>query len=200
MNYNFDNESQLNIPASEYRPFKRCEYCNSVYLTDNLCESCGRSVRFDLLGPPFGYKSYFGIKERYALKLPILVKKFPLLEDITSPQACSLVRQLKKRLGDISSLISDHEEQKRLEIEAGFIIDELLIFGVTPFIIENYLNDVKVLKNQLEISRLTNHAKKSPLTEILNYRVAGFLRVHFLLQLVILLTSLIVIINWQFGK
>ena len=66
MDYDFRiNQEALRIPSTAYQPIKRCQFCQSVFITDKACESCGRSMTYHLIGEPFGVKSYYGIKERY---------------------------------------------------------------------------------------------------------------------------------------
>jgi hypothetical protein len=200
MNYNFQNESQIRIPAAVYRPYKRCEFCQSVYLTDNLCESCGRSVRYDLIGPLFGYKSFYGIKERYLKQLPLYVRLYPLFENTRADRAKSFVRQLQKRLGDLVQVFDEHDDKKLLFVEACEIINELLFFGVPVQVIRNFINEnLEMERHLLEISE-DIIAKKFWIAEVMSYRLAGAIRIKFVLQTLTLMALLLFIFSWQFGK
>ncbi len=200
MNYDFQNESSLRIPPEAYRPYKRCEFCQSVYLTNNLCEACGRSVNYDLLGPPFGPKSFYGLKERYIKQLPILVTYFPVFENIKSQEAKSLVRQLVKRLKDLTS--GQYEEKIKFMIEAQAIVDELLYYGVLPQVVLSYLNNNSQLLTYLQLNEQIIVAKKTWFKELLSYKLAGILRVKFILitaSLVLMFFS-VIIFSLRYGK
>ena len=201
MNYNFENESQLCIPKNAYRPYKRCEFCQSVYLTDNLCESCGRSVRYDLIGDPFGHKSFYGIKERYIQALPAPVRLYPFLENIKSPEAKALIRQLQKRLGDLAHIL-EHEQKKLFDIEALEIMNELLFYSVSVDTIRSYLGHNFEYEKILVRTALTIRPKGKRLQSLLNYRLAGALRVKFALVTATFVVGLIYLVttNLQFGK
>ena len=199
MDYNFNNEAQFRVPVSAYQPYKRCEYCQSVYLTDNICESCGRSVRFDVIGKPFGYKSYYGIKERYINELPWLVQRYPIFETTTSDQAQALVRQLRRRLLLLGQL-QEHDDLELFFVEAYAIINELLFYSVSMQIIEADLGNHIMLKNYLIEVNSSIVPKKPWLKEMLEFKVLGTMRVTFILQLITMLVSLIMVVNWQYGK
>lgn len=201
MDYNFQNESQLRIPQEAYRPYQRCEFCNSVYLTDNLCESCGRSVRYDLIGEAFGYKSFYGLKERYIKDLPILIRRYPIFENMQSPGAKSLKRQMQKRLSDLANLI-EHKDKNLFDMEAYEIINELLFFGVHKDIIRSYLGFNYEFERYLASAAKNVSPKKPWSEEILSYRLWGTLRVKFVLVTSTLLAFIfyIVIFNLRSGR
>jgi hypothetical protein len=189
MNYDFENEARIRIPKEAYLPYKRCEYCQSVYLTDNICESCGRSVRFDIIGPVFGYKSYYGIKERYINELSPIAKHYPVFESIKSNIAISYLRKLKKRLKDLS-LIDEHINKNLLDLECNLIIDELLYFHVPAQAINSLVLNNWDLQLYLSVATQKISLKPKLMEAILNYRVGGVLRVKFILLTFTLLTVL----------
>jgi hypothetical protein len=187
MDYNFQNESQLWIPKEAYQPYKRCEHCQSVYLTDNICESCGRSVRYDLIGTPFSYKSFYGMKERYINELTVVVRKYPFFENPKSLQARGFIRQLQKRLGDLAYL-TEHEQKKLFDVEAFEIINELLFYSVSVDSIRIYLGNNFAYEKYLVGAAASIEPKKLWFKELLDYKFAGVLRVKF-----VLITSTLVI-------
>lgn len=199
MEINIKKETQLNIPVDVYRPYQRCEFCQSVYLTDNICESCGRSVRYDLIGQPFGYKSFYGIKERYVKALPLLVRLYPVFENIQSDLAKSHIRQIRKRLGAIAAL-SEHENLSLLQVEAFAIIDELIFYAVSINNIQAMVQDNLILEKYLLDAGLMMEPKKSWTSEVLDYKFQDVLSLKFTLQLFIICFSVWAIVNWQFGK
>jgi hypothetical protein len=199
--YDFNIEPQIRIPKDSYLPYKRCDFCQSVYLTDNICETCGRSVRFDPIGPAFGYKSYFGIKERYKRELPAVISSYPILENINSPRAKSLVRQLQKRLGDLATLV-ENDQQKKFELEGFEIINDLIFYGVSPVVISSIISDHLPFENYLAIASERISAKKNWVREILSFRLWGILRVGFILTTLTLLAFIFtgIIFSLRSGK
>lgn len=201
MDYNFQNESQIRIPATAYRSYQRCEFCQSVYLTDNLCEACGRSVRYDLIGEAFGHKSFYGHKERYIKTLPLFVRRYPIFENTQSPNARSLKRQLQKRLADLANLV-EHKDKNLFDMEAYEIINELLFFGVDKDIIRSYLGFNYEFERYLASAARNVSVKKPWSEEILSYRLGGALRVKFVLVTSTLLAFIfyVVIFNLRSGR
>jgi hypothetical protein len=201
MNYDFENEARIRIPKEAYLPYKRCEFCQSVYLTDNICETCGRSVRFDLIGPIGGFKSFYGIKERYINELSPIAKYFPIFESISSSSANSYKRQLKKRLKDLSH-IEESDDKNLLDLECTLIIDELLYFHTPATTINSLVLNNWEIQNYLSSASLNVTIKPKFMDAILNYRVGDVLRVKFILFTFTLLTVLfsLVVFSLRSGK
>lgn len=219
MDYDFQTlPDSIRIPKSEYKPIKRCPYCKSVFLTDKSCESCGRSLLYHPIGEPFGAKSFFGLKERYIEKQNVLIKFFPIFENKDSGIAKSYVRNLSKRFTDlISAFNSDHlmEQQKRklFYIESIEIMDELLLYGVHPELLQGLLfeNDNSLLGQELLLYLQTAKTKISPdiawQKYLLDYRFWGILRTEYILKVIIISATVVTmavqyrdIISSQFGK
>ena len=65
------------------RPFEKikitrvCPSCSSVFVTKKECESCGLQFWVDLLGEPFGERSFFVLKEDFELNCPFYLKWLP---------------------------------------------------------------------------------------------------------------------------
>lgn len=201
MDYNFQNEAQIQIPQKAYLPYKRCEFCQSVYLTDNLCESCGRSVRYDLIGEAFGYKSFYGMKERYIQALPAIARWYPLFEDTNSAHAKSYKRQMQKRLGDLANII-EHTDKNIIKMEALELINELLYFGIPKDFIRFCVGTNFELEKYLVEAAQIISPKKAWSEEILSYRLWGVLRVKFVLitSTVLALLFYAVIFNLRSGR
>lgn len=53
------------LERSNSLAIKRCPKCQSVYLDNEQCESCGFNLAVDHLGEPLGKKSYYGMKQAY---------------------------------------------------------------------------------------------------------------------------------------
>lgn len=219
MNYDFKTSAEsLHIPQSAYKPAKRCPSCHSVYLTDSLCEACGRSLLYHPVGEPFGPKSFYGIKERYLESQHPFYRFFPQFEDKNSKYANSYKRNLSKRFTDLLEAFNSDEQmvkenRKLFYAESMEIIDELLRYNVSPTLIQAVLeeNDASLVGREL-LFYLQN-AQKSVLSskkwqqEFLDYRLWGVVRVEFAIK-VILITATILfmavyfreVISSQFGK
>lgn len=219
MDYDFQTlPDSIRIPKSEYKPIKRCPYCKSVFLTDKACESCGRSLRYHPIGEPFGAKSFYGIKERYIENQNTLIKIFPIFENKNSNIAKSYVRNLSKRFTDlISAFNTDHQiethQRKLFYIENIEIIDELLLYGVHPELLQGLLfeNDNSLLGQELLLylqeAKLKSSADVTWQKYFLDYRFWGILRAEYILKVIIISATVATmavkykeIISSQFGK
>jgi hypothetical protein len=203
MNYDFNTSAEsLHIPKSAYSPVKRCPYCQSVYLTDKLCEACGRSMQYHPIGEPFGPKSFYGLKERYIESQHVFYRFFPVFEDFNSQLANSYKRNLSKRFADlISAFNADEaivkENRKLFYAESMEIIDELLRYNIPAVIIQTLLeeNDNSLVGQELLLYLQNSNEQKMNSKrwqqEFLDYKVWGVLRLEFFMK-VVLVTATIV--------
>lgn len=221
MDYDFRiSQETLRIPSTAYRPVKRCPFCQSVYISEKSCESCGRSLQYHPIGEPFGAKSLYGIKERYIESFNKLNRFFPVLENKKSSIAKSYVRKLEKRFSDLISAFNSSDmlanDQRRLfYVESMELIDELLRYGVHSSILQVLLleNDSSLVGQELlfylqaadEINK--SKLEKPWLEQTLEYRLWGVLRVEYFLKVSIITATVLTmtvkykdIINSQFGK
>jgi rRNA maturation protein Nop10 len=147
-----DNVSSLErtvrpgIPLNVYQPIKRCPNCQSIYLTDDKCEACGRSLNYHPVGDPFSAKSLYGLKERYHQSLPIYVRYYPRFEVKTNALAQSYRRHLNKRLTHLVSALSsndiiDNDKRRFFYIELMELMDELLRYGESEHVIRNKVEE-----------------------------------------------------------
>lgn len=219
MDYDFQTTaSTLRIPSSAYAPIKRCSYCQSVFINDKSCESCGRSMQYHLIGEPFGPKSFYGIKERYVLNLNLFHRFFPQFENKKSPAAKSYVRNLSKRFTDMITAFNTADliaadERKYFYAESMELIDEMLRYETHPLMLQALLeeNDSSLLGTELlyylqNASQLIK-AEASWQESFLTYRLWGFVRVEYFLKVIIITASVVTmavkykeIISSQFGK
>lgn len=219
MDYDFETISQsLRIPASAYKAAIRCRYCQSVYINENVCESCGRSMRYHPIGEPFSPKSFYGIKERYIESFQPFHRFFPQFENKQSAEAKSYVRKLSKRFSDLISAFNSSEffqaEQRQFfYIESMELIDELLRYETHPQILESLLeeNDNSLVGQEL-IHYLQGSANQIKgdrpwLENFLKHRLWGLIRVDFCLKTVIVTATVSAmaikykdIISSQFGR
>jgi hypothetical protein len=219
MNYDFQIEqSGLNIPMTAYKPVKRCTFCQSVYLSEHFCDSCGRSLNYHPIGDSFGSKSYYGIKKKYTESFHNLHKLFPILENKKSDSAKSYIRNLEKRFADLISSFNSPdliETKKRrfFYAECLELINELLLYGTSVKSIQVliYENDNSLIGQELllflEDSKNLVLADKSCSDKILSYKIGGVLTLDYTLKVFIITTTLLTmavaykdIISSQFGK
>lgn len=213
-------ESRPAIPANSYKPVKRCPNCQSVYLTDTLCEACGRSLLYHPIGEPFSGKSLYGFKERYYASFPFLLKYFPVFEEKTGVAARAYTRHLSKRFDDLLNALGeenviDVKNRRYFYVEMMELIDELLRYGTEPLLIQQKIENKMLETGPLLTQELllyladskTHNSLSRPWTEILmNHRIGG-MRVEYILK-VILITATVVaiavnyygVISSQFGK
>lgn len=211
------------IPENVYRPIKRCPNCQSVYLTDDKCEACGRSLHFHPVGEPFGAKSLYGIKERYHQTLPTFVRYYPLFENKRDARAQSYCRHLNNRFSHLVSALSSNDiianEQRRFfYVELMELMDELLRYGESKFIIRSKLEEglgfsgaliTRDLLAYLDSSELNvlDQSKVTWFNLFLNQRAWGFFRVDLLLKFILIAATAVTvavvyfdIIRSQLGK
>ena len=221
-NLDFDSSTLVRplIPQSAYKPIKRCPNCQSVYLTDTICEACGRSLLYHPIGEPFSSKSLYGFKERYNSSLSQFVKLFPFFENKVDSNALTYSRHLLKRFDDLLSAFGtadaiSNNNRRFYYVEMLALIDELLRYGVNPTVlkqkVENQILENGSLLSQkileyLHDSKLENKLTRPWTVQILDEQLMG-VRIEFWLKL-ILVTAIVIavavnyyeIINLQFGK
>ena len=219
MDYDFKiSQDSLRVPASEYRPIKRCQYCQSVFLNDKACESCGRSLHYHLIGEPFGAKSFYGIKERYVESLDILNRFFPIFENKKSPLAKSYLRKLEKRFLDLVSAFNSEgviadENRKLYYVESIELMNELLRYNVNPSLLQSLLfeNDSSLVGQELLLylagNDNLNKAEQPWFERFFGYRPCNVLRMDSLLKIMLTTAAVLTlavaykdIISSQFGK
>lgn len=219
MDYDFKtNTDSLRIPVEAYKPIQRCRYCQSVFIDELVCESCGRSMLYHPVGDPFGPKSFYGIKQRYVESFHAFNRFFPQFENHQSAPARSYVRNLSKRFSDLISAFNTPEmiaskDRKLFYVESIELIDELLRYKTHPQIIFSLLeeNDNSLVGQEL-LLYLQNHAsdikpEKKWNENFLEYRLWGCLRTEYFFKVVIISATVVTmavkykeIISSQFGR
>ena len=219
MDYDFRiSPETLRIPSTAYKPVKRCPFCQSVFIGEKSCESCGRSMQYHPIGEPFGAKSLYGIKERYIESFNTINRFFPFLENKKSPMAKSYVRKLEKRFSDLISAFNSidmiaNDQRKLFYVETMEMIDELLRYDISPSILQALLleNDSSLVGQELlfylQGSSSAMKPEKTWQDQVLNYRLWGVLRVEYFLKVSIITATVLTmavkykdIISSQFGK
>lgn len=219
MDYDFTiGQDSLRVPATEYRPIKRCQFCQSVFLNEKACEACGRSLHYHLIGEPFGAKSFYGIKERYVESLDILNRFFPIFENKKSPLAKSYLRKLEKRFLDLVSAFNSegvivNENRKLYYVESIELINELLRYDVNPALLQSLLfdNDSSLVGQDLLLylagNDTVNKAEQPWIESFFGYRPWNIFRVDSWLKILVTTAAVLTlavaykdIISSQFGK
>lgn len=211
---------RASIPESAYRPVKRCQSCQSVYLTDTHCEACGRSLLFHPIGEPFSAKSLYGFKERYYASFSPVVKYFPVFENQEGKEAKSYVRKLTKRFDDLMEAFGDEsamdtKNRRLFYVEMMELIDELLRYGVNAAILQQKIEgssfeNGSLLSEQLLFylneSKTTNKLQGKWQSLFLNHRLYG-LNVDLMLKTVLIAATVVAVavgyydvVSSQFGK
>ena len=220
--YGIEN-AKPSIPLNAFKPIKRCQYCQSVYMTDTHCEACGRSLLYHPIGEPFSGKSYYGMKERYCESLPFIVKQFTFFENTNSPEAQSFVRQISKRFDDLLVAFTEeglipNENRRFFYIETMEIIETLIFYGTDHLVLEKKLEHSLAENSPLLYQALSEQlvslkihlsmpiSKETLSQKILNYRFNG-LKIDFILKAVIISTTVVTVaisfyevISLQVGK
>lgn len=183
------------------RRLSNCPYCKSYYIQDNFCESCGRKLVTDFIGPPLGPKSFYSLKEDHLMLGPWYFKLFPVLKMILGRIDSHYVFSLKKRfetLVQFFSATTDEDrsnEKKAFKIELRDLSEELLKLKVPYFYFVNQLEDQLTrswAKNLLIWIQDSYHQTQDQnlFDRLLEYRVMGTFRFPFLVVLTLGLLGL----------
>ena len=201
MDYDFQiDPSRLQIPSSAYKSVKRCQFCNSIYLNDKICEECGRARSYHPIGEPFSSRSFYGLKERYIEGYSLLEKYFPVFEDNNSLKAQSYLRNLAKRFADLITAFNTQgmistSDRKLFYVESLELIDEMLRYRMSPKLIQSLIedNDGSLVGQELllylQTARENIKVESQWYVTFLNYRFWGVLRLDFLLKVILIVAT-----------
>lgn len=197
------NKDALYIPPSVYKLIKRCPFCQSVYLNDKDCETCGRVLNYDYIGFPFSHKSYFGLKEKYVASFSLFIRLFPVFENRNSPQTSSYKRNLQKRYKDLilglsSTTLMKLEDRKFFLVEIQLLIREMLDYGLESkelidqiFHSSNEDFSLNHLVAYINDENLKTIPHKNAFQVLLEYKLLGVMKVETFLRLTIFMATLI---------
>ncbi len=118
-----------------------CPSCNSLHVTKTHCESCGLQFDLDIIGEPFGVRSFFTLKDDF----DAILSKLDVLQFKLSPSKFSekvevkrYVRHMLKRYNDLIEFLTDlqldeipHHGQDRIRLflyEAKEIMKEYSLY------------------------------------------------------------------------
>lgn len=125
--------SHFALTGESVAPVKRCPKCQSVFITDFHCESCGLQFDLDRIEDPLGEKSYFAIKERMILKSSLFGFYVPWLEMVHKKEARSnYFYRLKALIEELCTHEDDFRESDTRRIyllELGLLVGELVMLS-----------------------------------------------------------------------
>ena len=87
----------------------RCPRCGGVFVTERECESCSYQFWVDLLGEPFGERSFFEIESDYSASQSFLERLLPRERRFLKKKHKRYLAHLKRRL----EVLTDYFSQKR---------------------------------------------------------------------------------------
>jgi len=190
MDLNIDpGKGNSNFLHTRVNEIKRCQKCNSVFLDNGECESCGLQVDFDFLGDPLGEKSFYSIRENYWESLGPITKLHEDLEHFDSPNFNRYKRKLLMRYNVLLDYFYNRAnfrvEDRNLYLqEFTDLIMELIKYGVNEDELWKNVDENSELQSlYLKINDSIKYAKevkeKSPslILSILDFRVFGLVRV-----------------------
>lgn len=132
-----------------------CPECHSIYIKENRCDDCGRLIKIDRLGNPFGPRSFYALKEKYLDSLPCLVKFFPFFEDYSGTKALRYKRELFLRLKAFG-------EEERLDdlfiIEINDLVRELTLYEKSLLKYSEVLSPIKAI----DVVAMLGHIQRLP--------------------------------------
>lgn len=174
------------------REIQKCPQCESVFLDNNECESCGYQLGFDFLGDPLGEKSFYSIRENYWENLGPISKLHEDLESLDQKKFKRYQRKLLFRYNVLLDYLYDKSEfrlnDRNLYLqEFTDLIIELVRYGVSEnelwqnFDSEASDNHLHIMYQKIQDAILQGNKEKeeasSFLLSIFNYKILGFLRI-----------------------
>lgn len=126
--------------SNPLRPFERvqvkktCPKCGSYFVTKKECESCGFQFWIDLLGEPFGERSFFNLRDQFQHQYSWHYR-FAFLKSVKESQVAKRYkRSLYKRFEILCGYFfdefdEDKERRKLFLFEANEIMNEVWLWG-----------------------------------------------------------------------
>jgi hypothetical protein len=156
------HSTQFALSRESLSPVQRCPKCESVFITDSECESCGLQFELDRLQDPFGERSFFRIKERTIEKSKAFGLYLPWLGHLQKNKARSeYFYRLRALLEELCLSADDYTETetRRLYIlELGLLVEELTFSSESE---EKTLEDILILLEGPKSQTLSQLIQKS---------------------------------------
>lgn len=128
---------ELYLEKESNKPLKKCKKCGSIHVTDFECESCGIRLQVDMLGIPFGNRSFYSLKNDYWSSMNWMIANFPFLERKKNAKGSKYKRALLNRYNVLIDYFffdvypSREGEKKVFMVELEFLVNELLDYNVS---------------------------------------------------------------------
>lgn len=168
---------------------KRCQQCNSVFIDNGVCESCGYKLNFDFLGDPLGEKSFYSIRENYWESLGPITKLHEDLEHLDSPNFNRYKRKLLMRYNVLLDYFYNREEYRSEDRnlylqEFTDLIIELVKYDVNEEELWKNVEDGTELQalyqkihDSIKYGREVKEKSPSLILSLLDYKVFGLVRI-----------------------
>ncbi|OUR98582.1 hypothetical protein A9Q84_03985 [Halobacteriovorax marinus] len=173
------------------REIQRCPQCESIFLDNNECESCGYQIGFDFLGDPLGEKSFYSIRESYWENLGPISKLHEDFESLDPKKFNRYKRKLLFRYNVLLDYLYDQTEfrlnDRNLYLqEFTDLIIELVRYGVSESELWQKIdsdsedNHLHLMYQKIQAAIVLGNKEKeeasSFVLSLLNYKVFGFMR------------------------
>jgi hypothetical protein len=175
---------------------EKCPNCHSLFISNDVCESCGYNFKVDLVGDPFGKRSFFEIQSQFQDSLSYFERKLSHPFFYRKEKIIRHKRHLKHRgeilLNYFFHIEENNRKKRKLHLfEAKELIKEYIIFGGDqewlwkqislgeshPF----YPELLSCLKENVSIKNQVFSYKD----EFLNFRLWNWLEIRFILMALI---------------
>ena len=209
------NARFIRVPDGEDH-IKRCPQCKSLFITDLQCDSCGLQLTTDLLGDPFGEKSFYSIKESYWAEKSGMIRAWHGLERKDSKCTKRYVRRLGHRYEILLDFFlykgqsnprkrsyeeSDQQIRNWFLVEIQDLIRELIQYHVSSEMLWDKLSNMEDHPLYAKIAAWILHGEKNReslnwLENFYSYRLYNLVSLGFLLST--LLTFMTIIMGAMF--
>ncbi|PIK14962.1 hypothetical protein [Halobacteriovorax sp. JY17] len=180
------NSNFLHTPIKE---IQRCHQCDSVFIDNGECETCGYQLNFDFLGDPLGEKSFYSIRESYWENLGPLTRLHGDLEHFDPLNFSRYKRKMFMRYNILLDYFYNRSEyrveDRNLYLqEFTDLIIELIKYGVSEDELWKNVDESSKLHSiyakiheSIECAKLEKENSPSLVLSLLDYRVFGLMRV-----------------------
>lgn len=187
---NQSTNSQI-LPRPQ-REIQKCPQCESVFIDNNECESCGYQLGFDFLGDPLGEKSFYTIRENYWMDLGPIAKIHLDFESFDSKKFDRYKRKLLMRYNVLLDYFYNQKDYRLSERnlflqEFTDLIIELVKYGVSDKELWQNVDDIhhgeelSILYTKIQDSIIEGKKEKEETTSfifsLLNFKLFGLVRV-----------------------
>lgn len=131
---------------------RRCPKCQSVFVSDFECETCGYHLDFDPYGAPMGPKSFYALREQHITSRPLKGLNNELLAHFYPDWKRQYQRNLIHRYRLlVEYFVSDQKDQRRkyFLIELKDMITELVHYDVDSEVIWKPLDELAERDDQI---------------------------------------------------